>query len=67
MGLAKVSVDANVQVGARRIVLTNDDGGATVQSTLDLVTIVSPPRFSSIQLGSSQLELPSNKCWFYKS
>ena len=42
---------ANVQIGARKLVLTNDDGGATVQSALDLVTIVSPPSFSSIQLG----------------
>ena len=50
---ANVSVDANVQIGARKLVLTNDDGGATVQSTLDLVTIVSPPSFSSIQLGET--------------
>ncbi|NDF53721.1 MAG: hypothetical protein EB145_05965, partial [Proteobacteria bacterium] len=50
---AKVTVDANVQIGARKLVLTNDDGGATVQSTLDLVTIVSPPSFSSIQLGET--------------
>ena len=50
---AKVSVDENVQIGARKLVLTNDDGGATVQSTLDLVTIVSPPSFSSIQLGET--------------
>ncbi len=50
---AKVSVDASVQIGGRKIVLTNDDGGATVQSTLDLVSIVSPPSFSSIQLGET--------------
>jgi hypothetical protein len=47
---ATMSVDAAAPTGARKIILTNDDGGASITSTLDLISIVNGPTFTSISL-----------------
>jgi hypothetical protein len=47
---ATVSVDAAAPTGASKIILTNDDGGASITSTLDLVSIVNGPTFTSVSL-----------------
>ena len=47
---ATMSVDAAAPTGARKIILTNDDGGAAITSALDLISIVNGPTFTSLSL-----------------
>ena len=47
---ATMSVDAAAPTGARKLILTNDDGGAAITSALDLISIVNGPTFTSVSL-----------------